>query len=98
MRELFVRHGLDGQARWVEMQTDKNVVGELYRCVADTRGLFVQPALGGLVYDSADAEQPPVIGLHRVVAGDETTLLARRGISLKTICPTTEDTCRTISS
>jgi sucrose synthase len=40
-----VRHGLDGQARWVEMQTDKNVVGELYRCVADTRGIFVQPAL-----------------------------------------------------
>jgi sucrose synthase len=45
MHDLFERHALAGQARWIEMQTDKNVVGELYRCVADTRGGFVQPAL-----------------------------------------------------
>jgi sucrose synthase len=45
MRHLFDEHGLDGDVRWVQMQTDKNRVGELYRVVADTRGAFVQPAL-----------------------------------------------------
>jgi sucrose synthase len=45
MHELLERDGLDGRVRWVEMQTNKNRVGELYRVVADTRGAFVQPAL-----------------------------------------------------
>jgi sucrose synthase len=45
MHRLFEEHGLEGDARWVEMQTDKNRVGEFYRSVADTRGAFVQPAL-----------------------------------------------------
>lgn len=45
MHRLFDEHGLEGDARWVEMQTDKNRVGELYRSVADTGGAFVQPAL-----------------------------------------------------
>jgi len=45
MHELMDTHDLDGRVRWLEMQTDKNTVGGLYRCVADTRGVFVQPAL-----------------------------------------------------
>jgi sucrose synthase len=45
MHSLFDQHGLEGDARWVEMQTDKNWVGEIYRSVADTRGAFAQPAL-----------------------------------------------------
>jgi len=45
MHRLFDEHGLEGDARWVRMQTDKNRVGELYRVVADSRGAFVQPAL-----------------------------------------------------
>ncbi len=45
MHRLFDEHALEGSARWVEMQTDKNRVGEIYRSVADTRGAFVQPAL-----------------------------------------------------
>jgi sucrose synthase len=45
MHGLFDEHGLDASVRWVEMQTDKNRVGELYRVVADSRGAFVQPAL-----------------------------------------------------
>ncbi|MGW8265881.1 MAG: sucrose synthase [Longimicrobiales bacterium] len=45
MHRLFDEHGLEGTARWVEMQTDKHRVGEIYRSVADTRGAFVQPAL-----------------------------------------------------
>lgn len=43
--ELFDAHDLDGSARWVEMQTDKRRVGEIYRLVADGRGAFVQPAV-----------------------------------------------------
>jgi len=45
MHLLFDTFGLEGEARWVRMQTDKNRVGELYRVVADTGGAFVQPAL-----------------------------------------------------
>ncbi|MGB5697671.1 MAG: sucrose synthase [Polyangiales bacterium] len=42
---LFEEYGLEGDVRWIEMQTDKTKVGELYRFVADQRGAFVQPAL-----------------------------------------------------
>jgi sucrose synthase len=42
---LFDEHKLEGNVRWVEMQTDKMKVGEFYRFVADQRGAFVQPAL-----------------------------------------------------
>ncbi|MGB8223085.1 MAG: sucrose synthase [Polyangiales bacterium] len=42
---LFDEHELEDSVRWVEMQTDKTKVGELYRFVADQRGAFVQPAL-----------------------------------------------------
>jgi sucrose synthase len=45
MHDLIDRHELEGCVRWVEMQTNKNRVGELYRVVADSRGAFVQPAL-----------------------------------------------------
>ena len=45
LHALFSEHGLDGQVRWVVMQSDKMLVGELYRFVADRRGAFVQPAL-----------------------------------------------------
>ena len=45
LHELFDRHGLEGQLRWVGFQTERNLVGELYRFIADHRGVFVQPAL-----------------------------------------------------
>jgi len=45
MHGLFERHGLDGQVRWIGAHLDKNLAGELYRWVADRRGVFVQPAL-----------------------------------------------------
>ncbi|MFW6171004.1 MAG: sucrose synthase, partial [Planctomycetota bacterium] len=45
MHALFDQAELDGHVRWIRMQTDKQVVGELYRYAADTRGAFVQPAL-----------------------------------------------------
>lgn len=45
MHELMDRHGLDGKVRWLGKRLDKHLAGELYRCVADARGVFVQPAL-----------------------------------------------------
>lgn len=42
---LFDEYELEGDVRWIEMQTNKTKVGELYRFVADQRGAFVQPAL-----------------------------------------------------
>ena len=45
MHRLFDEYSLEGDVRWVEMQTDKTKVGGIYRFVADQRGAFVQPAL-----------------------------------------------------
>jgi sucrose synthase len=45
MHHLIDEHDLTGQIRWVGFQSERNLVGELYRMVADTRGAFVQPAL-----------------------------------------------------
>jgi sucrose synthase len=44
MHELIEHHGLHGELRWLE-HLDRMVAGELYRRVADGRGVFVQPAL-----------------------------------------------------
>ncbi|XP_004289566.1 PREDICTED: sucrose synthase 6-like [Fragaria vesca subsp. vesca] len=45
MHSLIEKYQLRGQIRWIAAQTDRNRNGELYRCIADTRGAFVQPAL-----------------------------------------------------
>lgn len=45
MHELFDHYGLDRHARWLGMRLDRTLAGELYRFVADRRGVFVQPAL-----------------------------------------------------
>ncbi len=45
MHELMDQHGLDGAMRWVDGQVDRERNGELYRYIADCRGVFVQPAL-----------------------------------------------------
>ncbi|MEA3640722.1 MAG: sucrose synthase [Lamprobacter sp.] len=45
MHRLFDHHGLDGQLRWLGIHLEKSLAGELYRSIADRRGLFVQPAL-----------------------------------------------------
>ncbi|KAJ9556001.1 hypothetical protein OSB04_010615 [Centaurea solstitialis] len=45
MHELIEKYKLKGQIRWIAAQTDRNRNGELYRCIADSRGAFVQPAL-----------------------------------------------------
>jgi len=45
VHELITRHGMESNVRWLGLQLDKKLAGELYRTVADTRGAFVQPAL-----------------------------------------------------
>jgi len=45
MHQLFDHYQLDGEVRWIGRHLDKRLAGELYRCIADRRGLFVQPAL-----------------------------------------------------
>jgi len=45
MHGLFEQYGLDGSVRWLGLQLDKPLAGELYRFIADHQGVFVQPAL-----------------------------------------------------
>jgi len=45
MHYLMDHYGLDGQVRWLGVQLEKGLAGELYRSIADRRGVFVQPAL-----------------------------------------------------
>uniref|UniRef100_A0A0E0K7C1 Sucrose synthase n=2 Tax=Oryza punctata TaxID=4537 RepID=A0A0E0K7C1_ORYPU len=45
MHSLINKYQLVGQIRWIKGQTDRVRNGELYRCIADTKGAFVQPAL-----------------------------------------------------
>nr|CAD1830657.1 unnamed protein product [Ananas comosus var. bracteatus] len=45
MHSLIETYQLAGQIRWIAAQTDRARNGELYRCIADTKGAFVQPAL-----------------------------------------------------
>ncbi|PWA97579.1 sucrose synthase/cyanobacteria [Artemisia annua] len=44
MHNLMKEYKLDGQMRWISAQTNRARNGELYRYIADGRGIFVQPA------------------------------------------------------
>ncbi|KAI4379959.1 hypothetical protein MLD38_006195 [Melastoma candidum] len=45
MHGLIERYGLNGQFRWISSQMNRVRNGELYRCICDMRGAFVQPAV-----------------------------------------------------
>lgn len=45
MHNLMKKYNLHGQLRWISAQTNRARNGELYRYIADTRGVFVQPAI-----------------------------------------------------
>lgn len=45
MHTIMEKYDLKGQMRWIAAQSDRQRNGELYRCIADTKGAFVQPAL-----------------------------------------------------
>jgi sucrose synthase len=42
MHNLIDTYQLKGQIRWIRAQTDRVRNGELYRCIADSKGAFVQ--------------------------------------------------------
>ena len=42
MHSMMDKYQLKGQIRWIKAQTERVRNGELYRCIADTRGAFVQ--------------------------------------------------------
>lgn len=42
MHQLMQKYNLQGHFRWIRAQTDTVRNGELYRCIADSRGVFVQ--------------------------------------------------------
>nr|QCQ29556.1 sucrose synthase [Camellia fraterna] len=44
MYEMIETYKLQGQFRWISSQMNRVRNGELYRCIADTKGVFVQPA------------------------------------------------------
>ncbi|CAI9774301.1 unnamed protein product [Fraxinus pennsylvanica] len=44
MHSLIKQYNLDGQIIWITAQTNRARNGELYRYIADKRGIFVQPA------------------------------------------------------
>ncbi|KAK6135077.1 hypothetical protein DH2020_031198 [Rehmannia glutinosa] len=44
MHALIKQYNLDRQVRWISAQTNRARNGELYRYIADKRGIFVQPA------------------------------------------------------
>ncbi|KAK1293356.1 Sucrose synthase 4 [Acorus calamus] len=44
MHDLIKKYNLDGQFRWISAQMNRARNGELYRYIADTGGVFVQPA------------------------------------------------------
>ncbi|KAI4377033.1 hypothetical protein MLD38_014728 [Melastoma candidum] len=45
MHDLIETYKLNGQFRWISSQMNRIRNGELYRCICDTRGVFVQPAV-----------------------------------------------------
>lgn len=45
MHQLIEQYNLGNQLRWIGGRLDKQLTGELYRYIADRKGVFVQPAL-----------------------------------------------------
>lgn len=44
MHYLMDYYKLDQYMRWIQIRLDKKAVGELYRYIADSRGVYIQPA------------------------------------------------------
>ncbi len=45
MLDLMNRYGLEKKVRWIGARLETKMAGELYRYIAENRGVFVQPAL-----------------------------------------------------
>lgn len=68
MYDLIETHKLNGQFRWISSQMNRVRNGELYRYIADTRGVFVQPAFyeafGLTVVEAMTCGLPTFATLH----------------------------------
>ncbi|GAB2291582.1 SAGA histone acetylase and TREX-2 complexes component [Dionaea muscipula] len=68
MYGLIETYNLNGQFRWISAQMDRVRNGELYRCIADTKGAFVQPAFyeafGLTVVEAMTCGLPTFATLH----------------------------------
>ncbi|KAL3644301.1 SAGA histone acetylase and TREX-2 complexes component [Castilleja foliolosa] len=68
MYSLIETYNLNGQFRWISSQMNRVRNGELYRCIADTRGAFVQPAFyeafGLTVVEAMTCGLPTFATLH----------------------------------
>lgn len=42
MHDLIKQYNLNGNLRWISSQTNRSRNGELYRYIADRKGIFVQ--------------------------------------------------------
>lgn len=68
MYDLIETYKLNGQFRWISSQMNRVRNGELYRYIADTRGVFVQPAFyeafGLTVVEAMTCGLPTFATLH----------------------------------
>ena len=68
MHSLIEKYQLEGHVRWIAAQTDRYRNGEIYRCIADTKGAFVQPALyeafGLTVIEAMNCGLPTFATIH----------------------------------
>ncbi|KAK4741611.1 hypothetical protein SAY87_025199 [Trapa incisa] len=68
MHDLMRKYNLDGQFRWISAQTNRARNGEFYRYIADSGGIFVQPAFyeafGLTVVESMTCGLPTFATIH----------------------------------
>ncbi|KAL2643605.1 hypothetical protein R1flu_011192 [Riccia fluitans] len=68
MHELIEQYGLHDNFRWIQAQRNRVRTGELYRYIADSGGVFVQPALyeafGLTVVEAMTCGLPTFATLH----------------------------------
>nr|CAL25362.2 sucrose synthase [Cymodocea nodosa] len=68
MYNFIEEHKLNGHIRWISAQMDRVRNGELYRCIADSGGVFVQPAFyeafGLTVVEAMTCGLPTFATLH----------------------------------
>ncbi|KAL1832564.1 sucrose synthase 2 isoform X2 [Daucus carota subsp. sativus] len=68
MHGLMNKYNLNGQFRWITAQMNRARNGELYRYIADTKGVFVQPAFyeafGLTVVEAMTCGLPTFATLH----------------------------------
>jgi len=90
MHALMDQYRLDGKMRWLGTRLDKNLAGELYRHVADRRGVFVQPALFeafGLTLIEAMASGLPVFATRYGGRSKSSGMACPASISTPTTAP-----------